>query len=160
MTTKKKPKVYLDTDVFISCVREEINGALNMRFLEAEEFFLLCEKLGATLVLSKLFFNEVRKITGLDRQDVFDILNGFGFKTEVFERTLKESELEVFKKSGMHHSDATHASSAIISGAMYLVTWNKPHFEVASNFIKALAPNEFTGLFQHTSKPAHPSSPV
>lgn len=56
-------KIYLDTNVFISLINEELDKNLRPLYLEAEEFFSYVSTKKIIIVLSALFFEEVHKIS-------------------------------------------------------------------------------------------------
>jgi len=66
-------RVYLDSNVLISFLRSEIDGAFNLRFQQAADFFSFCRTKKIRLVLSDFFFSEVEKIFFLDKASAMEI---------------------------------------------------------------------------------------
>src|SRR3989338_3998682 len=67
-------KIYLDSNVFVSLVREEIDGNFRMLFKEVETALAICNKLNIKVVVSFLFFDEVKSACGLDKESTIEAL--------------------------------------------------------------------------------------
>ena len=78
-------RVYLDSNVFISFINQEIGSDLRPLFIEAEEFFKTAERKNCTIVLSQLFFDEVKNHCFLDDEKIIERLKELGLKTEISE---------------------------------------------------------------------------
>ncbi len=140
-----KYKIYLDSNVFISCVREEIDGQLNLRFSDAEKFFALCAKRSMVVVLSDAFFAEVKHITGLQAEDVIETMREIGIKIKLVQRSKNSEEIarRIMRQTGIHFSDAKHIALALESGCNVVVSWNKKDFEKAHTYIPCITPEDF-----------------
>lgn len=160
MSIRKRPKICLDANVLISYLRQEVGRDFKLLSQESERFFTSCSDIGAVIVLSELFFKEIKNAIGLGKQDALEALNGFGLKTELLEGKFKDSDLEPFRHLAAHRSDAIYVYSTKASGASCLVTWNKKHFEGVAGMISVLSPTEFSdAISQCTPRPVCPSSP-
>lgn len=142
-------KIYMDSNVFISCARQEINGILNLRFLDTENFFSLCKKLSAVLVLSKPFFEEVEKTIGMDSSSAQEFVKEQGIAVELPqdmpEYRAKADELG--RRFSVHFPDSLHLAIAAYLKCAFLVSWNKRDFSGAQHFLPCLTPAEFVERF-------------
>jgi len=84
-------RLYLDSNVFISFVREEIDSALNLRYLDSRNFFAFCAKHEHVLLISKWFLEEVERITFLNAKSVFEEFERLSVKTVFVGDPLKEA---------------------------------------------------------------------
>ena len=140
-----KRRFYLDSNVFISFVREEIDKAFNLRFQESMDFFKLCNQGKLEVVLSKLFFAEVQKITALKKELVLEEFKRL--EIEIKETgTMPDEKLafEIVKECGIHYSDALHVAFAIGNKADFIITWNRKDFEKTGKLVKCLTPSEIS----------------
>ncbi len=136
-------RFYLDSNVFISFVREEIDSAFNLRGVDSEDFFAFCRKEKHSLVLSELFFTEVEKVISLKKEAVLEEFNRLKIKVEVFENKVSENLLSrIIKETGIHLADAIHTAIAIENNANALISWNKKDFMKVYKFVKFFQPNE------------------
>ena len=135
-------RIYLDSNVFISMFNKELNGNLRGLFVEAEGFFELARRKGCVLVLSELFFKEVKKICRNEENEVLDFLAQRGLKVEL---AFAQGEVSLKKllKQGMHSTDAVHAAIAIKVKCDCIVTFNTKDFQAVKNIIPVLEPLEF-----------------
>jgi len=139
-------KLYLDSNVFISLVREEIDGNLNILFNDAELFLSVCSKKNFTLILSFLFFREIEKSIFLGRKDVIDFIkSNYKVTIKVFneEKDYSPEVERIIKETGIHLSDALHIAIALDSKADLIISWNKKDFVKAIKLINCLTPKEF-----------------
>ncbi len=122
-------RFYLDSNVFISFVREEMDSAFNLRFVDSENFFALCRKEKCVLILSNFFFKEVNKIISLKKADVLEEIKRHEICVVSAEKNpSKELVLKVVKECGIHFADAVHVAHACESKADAVITWNKKRF--------------------------------
>ena len=136
-------KIYLDSNVFISFVREEIDSAFNIRYVESTTFFDFCSRKKHILLLSILFFKEVQKIIFLSKKDVLEEFNRIKVICFLIERK-PNTELinKIIKEGNLHYSDSVHVANACENKADFIVTWNKKDFEKAKKFIECFSPKE------------------
>lgn len=140
-------KLYLDSNVLIAYLRSEIDGAFNLRFLQSEKFFIFCKESHAELILSPLFFAEIKKIIYTDKKAVLEFLEEFGLNLKVIS-TAKYSNIdEINRKTGIHFSDAEHVANALNSACKYIITFNEKDFKKAEVLIPYKTPAEFTRDF-------------
>ena len=135
-------RVYLDSNVFISLFCTEIGRGMRGLFAEAGLFFEKIKKNNdCTIILSNLFFEEIKWKTFLDRDSAIDYFRKAGIKIDC----PKESGRNAFEisKKGIHWSDAMHVKIAVESGCCMIVTFNKKDFEPASSLIQIIEPREF-----------------
>ncbi len=135
-------RIYLDSNVFISLVNEEINGRIRPLFIEARLFFNEVKKRGDVLVLSEFFFREVEKICYMRSEDVLVFFEQKGIRLEIIEEKENLNTWR-FKQKGLHSSDAAHAAIAIKHNCDCIVTFNLKDFEKISEFIKIFLPAGF-----------------
>lgn len=134
-------RIYLDSNVFISLFDREIGKGLRGLFVEAELFLEKVREQRWTLVLSDLFFIEVKKHCFLSVEEILAYLKKLGIQVEIIEanpKTWKE-----LRKLGMHFSDSLHAVTAIENRCDCIVTFNVKHFERIKSKIKVFDPREF-----------------
>lgn len=135
-------RLCLDSNVFISFVRSEIDGAFNLRYKDSENFFTaICSK-KIELVISEFFFFEVKKHTALEKQDVIEILEENKIPFVLFGIVSHQKAKEILLKTGIHFSDAVHIANAIETKCDAIITWNKKDFENARHLIASLDPQE------------------
>ena len=137
-------RLYLDSNVRISFLRTEIDGAFNLRFKDSERFFTICKEQSIELAISSLFLWEVKKVIRLSEKNVFDFFQSEGLKTLPVKQAQDKTARKILRKTGLHYFDAVHAASAIESGCKAVVTWNKKDFEKAKSLIPCISPDEFT----------------
>ena len=135
-------RLYLDSNVFISFVREEIDPALNLRYVESGNFFAFCAKQKPVLIISEWFLEEVERIIFLNAKSVFEEFERIGAKTIFVGDPQKESVAKIMKEARVHKSDAIHVAVAIENKADFIVTWNLRDFEKTSRLIKPISPSE------------------
>ena len=136
-------KFYLDSNVFISFIREEIDSSFNLRFQESKEFFKLCMEEKHEIILSELFFAEVLKITALKKELVLEEFKNLGIKIIEAVKIPSQSQIfKIMKQTGIHASDAMHIAFALENNADLIVTWNRKDFEKAKKLVKCITPNE------------------
>jgi len=138
---------YLDSNVFISFVREEMDSAFNLRFVDSERFFALCRKEKHVLLLSGLFFKEVKKVISLDKSDILEEFERHGIPIACTENIpSKELVSSVIKESRIHLADAVHVALAYESNADAIISWNKKDFAKSKNFVKCSTPQEILDM--------------
>ncbi len=131
-------RIYLDSNVLISHLREEIGWGFRPLFLEAEAFFDEARKKHLTLIISILFLEEVEAKTFLTVNEIISRLDEMQL---IHERWGKNSmPFEKHIKAGIHYKDAVHIANAIDSRCDAIATFNLKDFEPASNEIRILNP--------------------
>lgn len=137
-------RLYLDSNVFISFVREEIDSSLNLRYLDSRNFFAFCAKQKHVLLISEWFLQEVEKISFLGKEAVSEEFDRQGVKTIfVQEKIVFAIVSRISKETGLHYADAAHVSIALENHADFIVTWNLKDFEKANALVKCVLPSEF-----------------
>jgi hypothetical protein len=63
-------RLYLDSNVFIYFIKKEVDSALNFRYVDSANFFALCAKEKHELIISDLFFKEVKKIIFSEKEEI------------------------------------------------------------------------------------------
>ena len=142
-------RIYLDSNVYISLVREEIDKAFNLRFKDAELFLSLCRKEEIILILSYLFFDEIKKVVGLKRKDIIEFFKNYGIKIEIFysKKDYSTKVSEIYSNFNLHYPDSLHVAIAIDTDSDLIVSWNKKDFIKTNSLIKCLTPKEFIEEF-------------
>lgn len=136
-------RLYLDSNVLISYVRDEMDHAFNLQYKDCEEFFSLCRTAKLELVISELFLQEVKKIVSLEKKDIEELFDLLGIQIVLFGETDKRKAIQISKETGIHEGDATHIVNAVESDSYCIITWNKKDFGKASRIISCYTPNEF-----------------
>ncbi|MEW6295669.1 MAG: PIN domain-containing protein [Candidatus Diapherotrites archaeon] len=143
-------RLYLDSNVFISLVREEINGSLNILFKDTELFLSICSKKNFSLLLSYWFFKEIEKSVFLQKEEVVELLkSNYAVLIQEIKRG-KGYYLEmknIARETGIRFGDALHIAIALDSKADLIVSWNKKDFLKARSLINCLNPKEFIEEF-------------
>lgn len=136
-------RFYLDSNVFISFVREEVDSSFNLRYVDSENFFAFCRKEKHTLILSDLFFKEVNKVISLKKDDVLEEFKRHEVDATAAEKNpSKERVSRAIKECRIHLADALHAATAYENRADAVITWNKKDFAKAQKFVKCFTPKE------------------
>lgn len=135
-------RLYLDSNVFISFVREEIDSAFNLRYLESRNFFAFCAKQKHVLIISGWFLDEVKTIIFLNMEAVFEEFQRMGVKT-IFVNKAVSGQLvsEISRNCNLHRGDAIHVAIALENKADFIVTWNEKDFDKARSYIVSVSPS-------------------
>lgn len=136
-------RLYLDSNVLISFLREEIDSSFNNLYLESERFFSSCKLLGAEIVLSDLFLKEINNIVFLKKEQIFEVFCSFGLSVSFNPNADVEKAEKILKITGLHFADAMHVANALQSGCKAIISWNKKDFEKAATIIPCFSPREF-----------------
>lgn len=139
-------RLYLDSNIFISWIKGEFGRKFEFMENSVARFLDWCGRERHTLLLSDLFFYEVKKITGINAEGVFERLKEFEVPIEIVETTMhdKENADGLERKRGVHKMDARHATLAMKSNAYYIITWNRKDFENVEDKVRIASPNDFT----------------
>lgn len=136
-------RIYLDSNVIISLVCEEVGAGLKGLFVEARDFLEIVAKNNHLLVLSDLFFYEVKRRTLFERNEVLKYLQELSVNVEIF-KAKKKPFLKNIEEKGVHYPDSLHVGLALQANCDCIVTFNTKDFEVVSNMIKIKDPADFT----------------
>ena len=136
-------RLYLDSNVFISVMRSEMDSSVRLLFRDGEDFFSLCKAQGIELVISDLFLKEVKRKTFLEKRDVEEFFGKEKIRIVASKTCGRKGALEIANATGIHFSDAMHVCCALQSGCNAIVTWNKKDFEKARDLIQCFNPVEF-----------------
>ncbi|MFH1751386.1 MAG: hypothetical protein ABH821_00380 [archaeon] len=133
----------MDSNVFISFVREEIDSSFNLRGVDSESFFTFCSKNKVKLILSGLFFEEVERVVFLTVKDVLEAFERHDIVVEVFsDKPSKELVSRIVRENKIHFEDAVHTAVSIESKSEAVITWNKKDFLKVSKLINIYSPSE------------------
>ncbi len=135
-------RIYLDSNVFISLFGTELGRNMRGLFVEAEEFFERIKQKNQVLVLSDLFFEEVRKKTYLSEAEITAYFKEQKVNFEIA-RIKPGLPWKKFVAKGIHYSDALHMATAIAFKCDCIVTFNIKDFEKAGQEIKSVEPADF-----------------
>lgn len=135
-------RIYLDTNVFISAIKEEIGAKTRGLYIEAEKFFSKVRKENHSIVLSEWFFQEAKKFSHLNKEEIMQFFGKKEIKLEITKDATIES-IEKAKKDGIHFLDAIHAATAIEQKCDCIVTFNVKDFEKAKDKINVFEPLDF-----------------
>jgi predicted nucleic acid-binding protein len=76
-------RIYLDSNVLISSIKQEIGKDYRLLFFQAETFFEKILKEKHTLVLSALFFDEVQQKIPFSKEELLEFFSEKKIKFEV-----------------------------------------------------------------------------
>lgn len=135
-------RVYLDSNVFISFVKQEMGKPFRLMFQDVEDFFKACPK-RYEIVLSGLALKEIEKKVYYSKSDVLGFFEERKIRIELIEP--KKGVLERSRKlmaKGVHYPDSLHAALALNSKCEVLLTFNKKDFRVIDSQIEVREPAE------------------
>ncbi|MFH1256869.1 MAG: type II toxin-antitoxin system VapC family toxin [Candidatus Diapherotrites archaeon] len=137
-------RVYLDSNVLISALRDEMDRQFRFLSAEAQLFFSRVRKNRDTVVLSSLFYFEVKKCIKISREEANEYFQSIGvtFEEAAFteEHSLEEKRIAL---SGVHRPDSIHAAIAIKAGCDCIVSFNAKDFEKINRSINVIEPKDF-----------------
>ena len=135
-------RIYLDSNVIISLLKEELGRRFRLLYLESESFLRQANKSKFTLVLSNLFFEEVTNILKVDKKSIMDYLSGFSLSIEEF-YPKNNPRIKLFHDLGINYPDSLHLALALESNCDCIVTFNKKDFDLAGHIIAIREPTDF-----------------
>ena len=135
-------RVYLDSNVFISLIDREIGRDSRGLFVEAEQFLERVKESGDVLVLSDLFFTEIRKKIGMRQESVIAYLRNKQVELEIVQQR-EPNQVRKWLRKGIHFSDAIHLDTALRENCDCIVTFNVKDFEKVQQWIEVLEPERF-----------------
>jgi predicted nucleic acid-binding protein len=133
-------KLYVDSNVFISLIREEVSNNRTL-FDEALSFFEKVQKRKDTIVISELIFYEILKKSFNSRDDVRERLGELKISFEEVEDEI--NLLKEVKESKIHYPDCVHANTAIKTNCDYIITFNLKDFILINNKITVIQPRNY-----------------
>ena len=149
--------LYLDTNVYVSCVFQEMGKGYRMMEEYGYQFFAWCKLNKISLVISDHFYREVKAVTSLDQKVVLSHLSELGLVMVPLFTTsdTRENAGRIERLYRLHYADALHVSLAKEGRCDYIITWNTRDFLKTHDIIPAATPKEFMEKFA----PTHFSSP-
>jgi len=140
-------RIYLDSNVFISLVGDEIGRDFTLLSEDSRKFAAVCAKKGFILVLSTWLFKEVKGVISFEREDIIGVIQEQGINFELSEpkQNISKEIMRIRRDFGLHHSDAVHVAIAKYAGCDLIVSWNKKDFEKAESIVKCRTPKEIIG---------------
>jgi len=134
-------KLYVDSNVFISLIREEVflNRTL---FDEAQSFFERVQERKDTIVISTLNLIEIKTKSYNTKKDLIENLTKRKINFKFIENT-QNIESKRFEAIGIHRPDSIHVVLAIKEKCDCIITFNIKDFILAENFIRVMQPNEY-----------------
>jgi len=139
-------RLYLDSNVFIAFVREEIDRAFNLRYLESERFFSFCETTRAELVISVHFLKEVKQVIGVEEAAVREFFREKNVLVLFAGMPASAAIDQVVQKTGIHYADAVHVACAVETGCDYIITFNVKDFRKANRIISCASPSTLSRI--------------
>lgn len=137
-------RIYLDSNVFISLVKDEIGRDFTLLSEDSRIFVDICSKMGFVLVLSSWFIKEVERVISLTKEDIVETMQERGVVFEFvkpMENVSKEAK-RIARSYNLHYNDAIHVAIAKEYECDFIVSWNKKDFEKVENIIKCKTPKE------------------
>lgn len=137
-------RIYLDSNVFISLVGDEIGRDFTLLSENSRSFVDICSRMGFILVLSSWFIKEVERVISLTKEDIAGTLQGRGVVFEFVEpmKNFPEEARQIARNYNLHYNDAIHVAIAKEHGCDLIVSWNKKDFEKVESIIKCKTPKE------------------
>ena len=138
-------RIYLDSNVFISLVGDEIGRDFTLLSENSRMFVDVCSRMGFVLVLSSWFIKEVERVISLTKEDMVETMQNKGVVfefVEPMENVSKEAK-RIERNYNLHYNDAIHVAIAKEYGCDLIVSWNKKDFEKVEGIIKCKTPKEF-----------------
>ena len=137
-------RLYLDSNVFISLAKREMDFNFRGLFIEAEQFFEKAKENKDILILSSHTIKEIRaKILWTNEEIIALLQKGNLVELIKIQETDYEKALFISKK-GIHFEDAMHVALAIKAKCDCIITFNKKDFEVTQDLIPAEEPLLFS----------------
>ena len=134
-------RIYLDSNVFISYIREEIGAEYRLLGEEAEQFFSNVRINKHILLISELFIKETQKHCFMEKKE----LQMFFEEKEIHVEFIEDSKkiCRTLLLLGPHYSDAIHATNAINNKCDAIATFNIKDFEKIRNKINIINITQF-----------------
>ncbi|MBU2476875.1 PIN domain-containing protein [Candidatus Micrarchaeota archaeon] len=138
-------RIYLDSNVFISLIREEIDSSLNLLYIDSQNFFSLCSEENHVLILSGWFFEEISRKISFSREEVLQEFKKIGIAFFIVDKKPSKDLISMISKEcEIHFGDAIHMAIAYENKADFIATWNKKDFEKGNKFVKCFSPKEIS----------------
>jgi predicted nucleic acid-binding protein len=135
-------RFYLDANIIISFIRQEIGFMSRGLFIEVNNLFEYMKENNITGVISDLCLEEIETIIKVKKEDVQFSLKNQSIITE-FVSTEEKLDEERFSLLGVHYADALHLAIAIHFHCDALVTLNTKDFNMAKKWVNIIDPREF-----------------
>jgi len=134
-------RLYVDSNVLICYIKQELGGLIKAQAIRTKEFFVKCRKEKHILIISDFALTEIQKAAYYSREEVEEFLKNFEILFEVIETTreIKEKSNSLLR-TGIHRPDNLHVQLAIDSKAEAVVTWNLRDFKKTENIIRCYSP--------------------
>ncbi|MFH0714643.1 MAG: hypothetical protein V1847_02680 [Candidatus Diapherotrites archaeon] len=136
-------RLYVDSNVLISYVLQEIGKSGNVMFQDVGFFFEMCRLAKHELVLSDLCVKEVKGKTFFKTEEIFVLLEGIRVIFASVEESDEILAASILRRFGIHWLDALHAAIAVRMGCDGIVSWNWKDFQKTNSLVKVYLPSEF-----------------
>ena len=133
-------KLYVDSNVFISLIREEVSINRTL-FDEALIFFERVQERKDTILISQLVFDEIQKICFNSREDVIEKFGTLNISIKEVKDEL--NLLKEVKESKIHYPDCINANTAIKTNCNCIITFNTKDYLNIRSKIKILQPRDY-----------------
>ncbi len=133
-------KLYVDSNVFISLIREEVSVNRTL-FDEALSFFERIQERKDTIVISELVFDEIQRICFNSKEELLEKFLKLDIPVEEVKN--ETTLLREVKESKIHYPDCINANTAIKTKCDYLVTFNTKDYICINNKITILQPRDY-----------------
>ena len=133
-------KLYVDSNVFISLIREEVSINRTL-FDEALIFFERVQERKDTILISQLVFDEIQKICFNSREDVIEKFTKLNISIKEVKDEL--NLLKEVKESKIHYPDCINANTAIKTNCSCIITFNTKDYLNIRNKIKIVQPRDY-----------------
>ncbi len=120
-------RIYLDSNIFISYIREEIGRNFRNLAGEAEHFFNQVSEKQHTLIISDLFIQETKKHCFMNKKELHDFFVKKSICIDFVEDSM-EIPRELLSR-GLHYSDAWHTATALRNTCNAIATFNIQDFK-------------------------------
>ena len=134
-------RLYIDSNVLICYIKQELGGITQAQAIRTKEFFVKCRKEKHILIISDFALTEIQKAAYYSREEVEEFLKNFEILFEVIKtnRETREKSNSILR-TGIHRPDNLHVQLAVDSKAEAIVTWNLRDFKKAEDIICCYSP--------------------
>ncbi|MEA1925381.1 MAG: type II toxin-antitoxin system VapC family toxin [Candidatus Altiarchaeota archaeon] len=137
-------ELYVDANVFISYIKQELGGMYTIQFPRVKELYIKCRDEGHIFILSPKTFEEVEKNGYTSEEELTEFLDDYGIRYRKVNHTpeIKEKSGKIKKERGIHYPDCLHAAYALHYSADCIITWDTD-FQPIKGLIEVKTPFEF-----------------
>lgn len=133
---------YLDANVLVSLIREEIGAHYRLLSQSVEDFLERAAEKQTTLIISDWCIDEVKKVAGVGKETIEELLTDNKLEFVSIGTAEINYALELSRTIKIPYGDARHVAIALSAKADSIVTFNLKDFEKAKHLIKIELPED------------------